>query len=139
MEYLPFDQHPPPPPINDASLLRAEYAAVYGAVTVRPLAFDHRSIPNGRWELEIAWAVLGPGASLPLPEVDEWVVAHVLSSTASAVVIPGQHDPEMLSTLTNDGDKPVVALVIRLRAAPYRDTVEDHLPVEAQNGKQSAC
>jgi hypothetical protein len=41
---------------------------------------------------------------------------HVLSSPANAI-IPGQRDPEMLDTLTNDGDKPVVALVIRLRAA----------------------
>jgi hypothetical protein len=116
MEYLPVDPHPSPPPINDMSLLGPKHVTVSGAVTVRPLAFDHRSIPSGRWELEIAWTVLGPDASLPLPDTGEWVVVHVLSSPANAV-IPGQRDPEMLDTLTNDGDKPVVALVIRLRAA----------------------
>ena len=116
MEYLPVDPHPPPPPINDVSLMGAQHATVSGAVTIRPLAFDHRSIPSGRWELEIAWTVLGPDASLPPPERGEWVVVHVISSPANAV-IPGQRDPEILDALTNDGDKPVVALVIRLRAA----------------------
>ena len=62
----PQDRHPPPPPLNDLSILDAEHATVSGAATIRPLAFDDRSIPNGTWKLEIAWAVLGPGASLPL-------------------------------------------------------------------------
>jgi hypothetical protein len=84
-------------------------------VTIRPLAFDHRSIPSGRWELEIAWTVLGPGASLPLATEGEWAIAQIISGSASAI-IPGQHDPEMLDTLTNDESVPIVALVIRLHA-----------------------
>lgn len=117
LEYLPGFPDSQTRTINDTLMLSGDRTTTHGAVTVRPLAFDHRPIPNGRWELEIDWAVLGPGASLPLPDVDEWVMAHVLSGTASAV-IPEQHDLEMLSTLTNDRDEPVVALVIRLLAAP---------------------
>lgn len=116
LEHLPGFRDPQAT-INDMSTLSTGRTTTHGAVTMRPLAFDQREIPNGRWELEIAWAVLGPGALLPLPDVDEWVVAHVLSDSASAV-ISEQHDPGMPSTLTNDGDKPILALVIRLRAAP---------------------
>jgi hypothetical protein len=115
-EYLPVDPHPSPPPINDTSLLGTNKITVSGAVTVRPLAFDRRAIPNGRWEIELAWVVLGPGASLPLSTEGEWALAQAMSDSVSAV-IPGQHGPEMLDTLTNGGNKPVVALVIRLRAA----------------------
>jgi ketosteroid isomerase-like protein len=103
--------------INDISTLSARRPTTRGAVTVLPLAFDNRKIPSGTWELEIGWAVLGPGASLPLSLDDEWAIAQVVSGSASAA-IPGQHVPEMLDTLTNDEGIPVVALVIRLHATP---------------------
>ena len=75
----PADRHPPPPAINHASMMRSPHTTAYGSATIRPLAFDDRSIPAGTWDLEIAWAVLGPGASLPLAADGEWALVHVMS------------------------------------------------------------
>ena len=83
---------------------------------LRPLAFDDRSIPNGTWELEIAWAVLGPGASLPLSAEGEWAIAQVISGSATTVT-PDQPDAGLPEALSNMGEKPALALVIWLRPA----------------------
>ncbi len=114
LEYLPGFPDAQTTIINDMSPLSTGRTTTNGPVTVRPLAFGQREIPKGMWELEISWVVLGPGASLPLATEGEWAIAQVISGSAT----PEQHDPEMLRTLTNDGDKPMVALVIRLCAAP---------------------
>ena len=103
--------------INDISTLSAIRTSTRGAVTVRPLAFDNRNIPPGTWEFEIGWAVLGPGASLPLSASGEWAIAQIMPGPADGA-LPGQQDPEILRTLTNERDTPAVALVIRLRAVP---------------------
>jgi len=116
LEHLPQDRHPPPPPLNDLSILDAEHATVYGTVTIHPLVFDDRSIPNGTWKLEIAWAVLGPGASLPLSAEGEWAIAQVISGSAKTVT-PDQPDAGLPDTLSNLGEKPALALVIWLRPA----------------------
>lgn len=117
LEHLPGYPDAQTPMINDISTLSALRPTTRGAVTVRPLAFDHRRIPSGPWEIAIGWAVLGPDASLPLSVDDEWAIAQVVSGSASAA-IPGQHAAELLNTLTNDEGMPVVALVIRLHATP---------------------
>jgi ketosteroid isomerase-like protein len=115
LEHLPGYHDSLTTTINDMSTLGSGRTTTHGAVTVRPLAFDHRTIPTGTWDLEIGWVVLGPGALLPLATEGESAIAQGISGSASAV-IPGQHNPELLDTLTNDGDKPVVALVIWLHA-----------------------
>ncbi len=116
MEYLAVDPHPQSPPINDISLLVTKHFTVSGAVTVRPLAFDREEIPIGRWELEIAWAVLGPGTSLPLSADGARMMAHIISGSAQNGA-PAQDAPDSMNALSNNGDKPAVALVIRLVAA----------------------
>jgi hypothetical protein len=113
----PGERQPPPPALNDAALIGAQGATTYGDVTVRPFVFDDRSIPAGSWELEIAFAVLGPGASLPIPADGEWAVAHVISNPVSPSP-PVQQSADHLSLLTNHSDQPVVALVMRLRTTP---------------------
>ncbi len=120
---VPADPNPPPIPINDVSMMGSERTTIYDSVTVRPLAFDERSIPAGEWELEIAWAVLGPGAALPLSPEGEWSLARVISGSGSHLTQSQQADGG-LATLMNDGDKPVVALVMRLRAASCADDAE---------------
>jgi hypothetical protein len=112
---IPADQHLPPATINELLLMVTHHAATYGFVTIRPLEFDNRSIPAGMWDLKIAWAVLGPGASLPLAGEDEWAVAHIMSGAARRSAA-GQHDSEIQTALTNDGDSPAVVLVTWLRA-----------------------
>jgi hypothetical protein len=112
---LPGDLQVLPPATNDMSVMGWDRETVNGAMTVHPLAFDDRTIPSGRRELEIAWAVLGPGASLPFPADDEWALIHVISGPGG-FLSPGEHGAGTLNLLTNVGDKPVVAFVIRLRA-----------------------
>jgi hypothetical protein len=105
----PGDRPLPPPAINDVSLVGAQRATDYGSATIRPLAFDDRSIPFGTWEFEIAWVVLGSGASLPRAADGEWSLVHVLSG-------PTQHLTAARDTLTNAGTEPI--LVLHLRASP---------------------
>lgn len=113
-ENVPGERHPPPTAINDPALIGAQNATTYDGVTVRPLVFDNRSIPTGPWEMEIAWAVLGPGASLALA-TDGFAIAYVKSDAPSNSSL-GQHNAGIVNALTNDTSTPVVALVIRLRA-----------------------
>lgn len=115
-QHMPGDLQSLPPAPNDMTLMRWDRETVNGTMTVRPLAFDDRVIPPGTRELEIAWAVLGPGASLPLPAEGEWAVAHVISDRERSLSLD-QHDAGNVNLVTNDRDKPVVALVIRLRAS----------------------
>lgn len=116
-ESMPGDPQPLPPAPNDTSVMGSDRATVYSAVTVRPLAFDDRRIPAGTWEMEIAWAVLGPGASLPLPADGEGAMIHVISGPAKNLALT-QDALELPNALTNNGDRPMVALVLRLRAPP---------------------
>jgi hypothetical protein len=111
---LPGDLQVLPPPTNDMSVMGWDLETVNGAMTVHPLASDDRVIPPGTRELEIAWAILGPGASLPLAADGEWALAHVISGSGNSLP-QGQHGDGNPNLLTNDGDKPMVALVIRLR------------------------
>lgn len=113
---MPGDLQSLPPPTNDMSVMGWDRATVYGGVTVRPLAFDDRAIPAGTRELDIAWAVLGPGASLPLAADGEWSLVHVMSGSAQHLTPNREVPSELPNTLTNTGDQPVLALVIRLRA-----------------------
>jgi hypothetical protein len=106
----------PPLAANDASLVGSERVTAFGSVTVRPLEFDDRSIPAGDWELDVAWAVLGPGTSLPLAEDGERAVAHVISGSASHVLPDRQIDGPQ-DALSNNGNKPALALVLRIRPA----------------------
>ncbi len=106
----PADRQPPPPAINHASILRSPHTTNNGSATIRPLQFDERSIPAGTWELEMAWAVLGPGASLPLAADDEWALIHVISGPTKNLT-PTQDAPEPTNALTNIGDEPLLALV----------------------------
>lgn len=101
----PGDRPLPPPALNDASMMGSPRTTAYGSATIRPLAFDERSIPAGTWELEVAWAVLGPGALLPLATDGGRAMAHVLSGSTS----------HLQNTLTNISGEPILALVIRLR------------------------
>lgn len=117
LDHIPGERHPPPPALNDASILDPARTTISGAVTVRPLAFGDRSIPTGHWEMSIAVAVLGPGTSLPLAGDGEWAVARVLAGDEPATA-PEQHDSGMPSMLANNGNEPALALVIRVRAAP---------------------
>lgn len=107
----------PPPAINDITLMVSERSSTYGAVTIRPLEFDVRSIPVGNWEFEIGWAVLGPGTSLPPPSEGEWEAAHVIFGPASPGIL-GLDSPETPGAVENDGGRPAVALVMRIRPAP---------------------
>jgi predicted SnoaL-like aldol condensation-catalyzing enzyme len=104
-----FPADRPPPAINNASMMRSPATTVHGSATIRPLTFDDRSIPGGTWEFELAWAVLGPGASLPLAADGEWSLVHVMSGSA-------QHLIPARDTLTNASTEPI--LVLHLRASP---------------------
>ena len=113
----PADRQPPPPAINHISMLRSSRTTTYGSATIRPLAFDDRAIPAGKWELEIAWAVMGPGASLSFPAAGESALLHVISGPARNLA-PPQDAAESPNALINIGEEPLVALVIRLREVP---------------------
>lgn len=114
LETPPGQRHPPTPAINDAALIGAQRSATIGAVTVRPLVFDTRSIPVGMWELEVAWAVLGPDTTLPRT-ADGAEIAMLMSDTPKGLP-RHQVDTGTPTALTNDTSTPVVALVVRLRA-----------------------
>jgi hypothetical protein len=114
LEHLPADRHPPPLAINNLSILGAKYNTTYDSVAIRPLEYDLRSIPTGTWDVEVVWAVLGPGASLPLPADGEWALAQIMSGTASRIT-PDQPGAGRPDTLTNMGEKPALALVIWVR------------------------
>lgn len=115
-QHMPGDLSSLPPAPNDMTVMGWDRETVNGTMTVRPLAFDDRVIPPGTRELEITWAVLGPGASLPLPAEGEWAVAHIVSGPGSSLPLD-QHDTGRVNLVTNERDKPVVALVIQLRAS----------------------
>jgi predicted SnoaL-like aldol condensation-catalyzing enzyme len=107
----PADRPLPPPAINHASMMRSPHTTAYGSATIRPLAFDDRSIPSGTWEFDVVWVVLGPGASLPLAADGEWSLVHIVSGSA-------HHLTPAREILTNTSDEPILALVLRLRASP---------------------
>jgi hypothetical protein len=119
---IPGDRHPPPLAINDMAMMGSDVTTDYGSVTVRPLEFDDRSSPTGHWELDVAWAVIGPGTSLPWPAAGSRTVAHVISGSASPRTL-GQHGAGVLSALTNDAETPALALVITLRPTRRSDVI----------------
>jgi hypothetical protein len=107
----PADRPLPPLAINDLSMMRSPATTAHGSATIRPLAFENRSIPPGTWQLETAWTLLGPGASLPESADGEWSLTHVMSGSP-------QHLTPSQGTISNTSAEPILALVLRLHASP---------------------
>jgi hypothetical protein len=106
----PADRPLPQIAINDRTLMGGDVPTQFDAVHIRPLALDHRATPAGTWEFAVSWAILDPGASLPLPTDTQWAITYLISGSANHL------DPEAL--LTNTSNRPALTLLVQLNPAP---------------------
>lgn len=113
LESFAADRHRPEQALNHISTMRSARTAIIGSVTVLPLVFDNRSIPAGIWEVEISWAVLGPGTALPPSALGDRTLVHRLTDSVAGATAY-QNAGDLPDAQWNDTGEPVSVLLIRV-------------------------